>query len=129
VSGSLFACRPPLYPVSHGGVGRGTRGTPGANRARKRCFTSKYAKISKPVASNFNGLAVWPDAQIGLYFANVTMPDNWLALEWPEVFRRAIDQHRRHGREKGAGQAGPLRHLHPRTSAKMALYDYRHAYE
>jgi hypothetical protein len=38
------------------------------------CFSSKYAKISKPVASNFNGLAVWPDAQNGLYFANETMP-------------------------------------------------------
>jgi hypothetical protein len=26
------------------------------------------------VASNFNDLAVWPDAQNGLSFANVTMP-------------------------------------------------------
>jgi len=26
------------------------------------------------VASNLNGLAVWPDAQNGLYFANLTMP-------------------------------------------------------
>jgi hypothetical protein len=33
-----------------------------------------YTKISKPVASNFNGLAVWPDAQNCLNFANVTMP-------------------------------------------------------
>jgi hypothetical protein len=29
-----------------------------------RCFTSKYVEISKPVASNFNGLAVWPDGKL-----------------------------------------------------------------
>ena len=27
------------------------------------------------MARNFKGLAVWPDAQNGLYFATVTMPE------------------------------------------------------
>src|SRR6266508_5353463 len=45
-----------------------------------RCFTSRWAKFSKPVASNFNGLAVWLDAQNGLYLANVTTPTE--AFPW-----------------------------------------------
>jgi hypothetical protein len=45
-----------------------------------RRFIAKFAKFAKPVASNFNGLAVWPDARNGFYFANVTMPPHALGV-------------------------------------------------